>query len=167
MRFIKLAVISLVFFFLLFTLISLFIPSRVRVTREVGINATHEKVSQLLGEPVNWKSWFPVRKSVTDITSENGEVVGIIHDSTQQIVMTEKNDSTVLVSFTGKKGRSAEMGWYIINRPGSPGITVQWWMDFRLRWYPWEKFSSLIFEKQYGTFLELGLERLKKLAENN
>jgi hypothetical protein len=40
-------------------------------------------------------------------------------------------------------------------------------MDFRLRWYPWEKFSSLLFEKQYGTQMEAGLESLKQLAEDN
>jgi hypothetical protein len=38
-------------------------------------------------------------------------------------------------------------------------------MDFRLRWYPWEKFSSLLLEKRYGPMLENGLDNLKKLME--
>jgi hypothetical protein len=38
-------------------------------------------------------------------------------------------------------------------------------MDFRLRWYPWEKFSSLLFEKSYGLTMEKGLNNIKKLSE--
>jgi len=44
---------------------------------------------------------------------------------------------------------------------------VQWWMDFKLRWYPWEKFSSLFFENIYGAQMEKGLDNLKRLAEAN
>jgi hypothetical protein len=35
-------------------------------------------------------------------------------------------------------------------------------MDFRLSWYPWEKFSSLFYEKTYGTMMETGLLNFKK-----
>jgi hypothetical protein len=40
-------------------------------------------------------------------------------------------------------------------------------MDFHLRWYPWEKFGSLLLEKSYGTKMEMGLMSLKKLAETD
>jgi hypothetical protein len=38
-------------------------------------------------------------------------------------------------------------------------------MDFKLRWYPWEKFKSLFFENIYGAHLERGLGNLKELSE--
>jgi hypothetical protein len=38
-------------------------------------------------------------------------------------------------------------------------------MQFKLRWYPWEKFASLLFEKQYGTQMEAGLNKLKAYLE--
>jgi hypothetical protein len=38
-------------------------------------------------------------------------------------------------------------------------------MDFRLSWYPWEKFSSLFYEKTYGAMMERGLNDLKKRLE--
>jgi hypothetical protein len=39
-------------------------------------------------------------------------------------------------------------------------------MDFKLRWYPWEKFSSLLLEKRYGPVMEQGLAKLKKSINN-
>jgi hypothetical protein len=39
-------------------------------------------------------------------------------------------------------------------------------MDFHLRWYPWEKFASLLLEKSYGPRMEQGLATLKRLVEN-
>jgi hypothetical protein len=44
--------------------------------------------------------------------------------------------------------------------------TVQWYFDFHLRWYPWEKLASLLLEKVYGTRMAQSLERLRAVAEN-
>jgi hypothetical protein len=38
-------------------------------------------------------------------------------------------------------------------------------MDFHLRWYPWEKFASLLFEQSYGPKMEQGLGNIKKMVE--
>jgi hypothetical protein len=38
-------------------------------------------------------------------------------------------------------------------------------MDFRLRWYPWQKFGSLLYEDTYGTMMQQGLQKLKTSAE--
>ena len=166
MRYIKLAIISLVFFFLLFTLISLFIPSRVRVMRETAIVGSRQEIVEQLGKPVNWKNWLPVKDTAAFIY-ENGLILGIKPDSTHSIILTGQNDSTITALYMGASGRQSMMGWHVTasNHPGH--LMVQWWMEFRLRWYPWEKFSSLIFEKQYGIFLETGLKRLKGFVEDN
>ncbi len=50
----------------------------------------------------------------------------------------------------------------------SAGITVvQWYFDFKLNWYPWEKFGSITFDKQVGPVMEQSLNNLKKLVENS
>ena len=65
-----------------------------------------------------------------------------------------------------KKGfRPIVTGWNAITHQSTDSTTVQWYIDFQLRWYPWEKFSSLLFEKNYGVRMEEGLSNLKKLAE--
>ncbi len=58
-----------------------------------------------------------------------------------------------------------EIQWNIMEATVPNTVTVQWYMDFHQRWYPWEKFSSLLLEKRYGPVLEKGLSDLKKRAE--
>jgi hypothetical protein len=43
--------------------------------------------------------------------------------------------------------------------------TVQWYFDFVFRWYPWEKFSSIVYDKQLGPAMEKSLNNLKDLIE--
>lgn len=50
----------------------------------------------------------------------------------------------------------------------SANITVvQWYYDFKLKWYPWEKFGSITFDQQLGPVMERSLNKLKKLVENS
>jgi len=60
MRFIKLGIISLVAFALLITLISLFFPSDLRISKATDINASREKVGHYIYDPVARKSWYPI-----------------------------------------------------------------------------------------------------------
>ncbi|HVE60520.1 MAG TPA: hypothetical protein VNA26_01785 [Chitinophagaceae bacterium] len=39
-------------------------------------------------------------------------------------------------------------------------------MDFHLKWYPWQKFSSLLYEERYGTMMQNGLTNLKEITEH-
>ena len=55
----------------------------------------------------------------------------------------------------------------VIRHQEGDSSTLQWYMDFKLRWYPWEKFKSLFFENIYGFQMERGLENLKQLSEGN
>jgi hypothetical protein len=41
---------------------------------------------------------------------------------------------------------------------------VQWYFDFEVNWYPWEKFGSILFDRQLGPSMERSLETLKKNA---
>ena len=38
-------------------------------------------------------------------------------------------------------------------------------MGFHLRWYPWEKFTSFMFERIYNPQLQKGLDNLKTFLE--
>ncbi|HXB44800.1 MAG TPA: hypothetical protein VNV85_12105, partial [Puia sp.] len=50
-------------------------------------------------------------------------------------------------------------------RPDS--VTVQFYFDFHFNWYPWEKFTSLLYEKQFGPVMEESLTQLKQIVENS
>ncbi len=57
MRLIKLAIISFVAIFLVVFLLSLLIPSHVRVSRAINIDAPVDSVMPQLADIRNWKSW--------------------------------------------------------------------------------------------------------------
>jgi hypothetical protein len=43
--------------------------------------------------------------------------------------------------------------------------TVQLYYDFHLKWYPWEKLGSIIYDKQLGPSMEKELRELKASVE--
>lgn len=49
--------------------------------------------------------------------------------------------------------------------PAGSVTVVQWYFDFTFKWYPWEKFSSIIYDKQLGPQMEQSLLNLKRLLE--
>jgi hypothetical protein len=120
MRVIKLGIISVIVFFIVFTLISFFFPSHVRISKATDIHTTKSRA--FIDSSIN--AMWPVKN-------------------------------------TGR----AKTGWNIIEGRDPATITVQWYTDFHLRWYPWEKFSSLLLEKTYGPPMEKGLSQLRSALE--
>lgn len=149
MKLIKLGLISIIVFFLLFTFISFFFPSRVRISKATDIPAERQQVILLLKDTQAWKKWYPGADSASLLP-----------------VITEVTDSSVTANSLLQNGRRGITGWNVYES-GIPGmVTVQWYMDFHLRWYPWEKFSGLLMEKRYGPMMEKGLENLEKLLDS-
>jgi len=60
MRVIKLGIISFVVFSFLITLISLFFPSHIRISRAIDINASKENVSHLINDSQARSTWYPI-----------------------------------------------------------------------------------------------------------
>ncbi len=148
MRIIKLAIISVIVFSLLITMISLFFPSRVRISRAIDMNTDRNAVIQQLKDTAKWKNWYPGADSALVLP-----------------VITAVTDSSVSAETYLENGRKGMTGWNVYEASLPHSVTVQWYMDFRLRWYPWEKFSGLLLEKRYGPVMEIGLGRMKELIE--
>jgi Polyketide cyclase / dehydrase and lipid transport len=164
---IKLALISFVILFLLVTVISLFIPSNVRISKALQMNASKEKVMEQVANAANWKNWFP-GMDTAQLFYVAGKVEGMVlnEKSKRFLAISERNENGVQAEYKGIKQKKVMTGWNIMPDRDNT-VTVQWYMDFTLRWYPWEKFSSILFEKQYGPQMEQGLSRMKNLVENN
>ncbi len=164
MRFIKLAIYSILFFFLLITIISLFIPSKVKISRAVDINSKKEIVMAMIKDPMRWSEWYPGGDSLSILYVEK-KAEGLILDSSTRgsIILIETNDTSAYALIKTKKSQINSV--WSIHQGQDELITLQWHLEFNLRWYPWEKFSSLFFDKIYGAQLERGLEQLKQRAE--
>ena len=168
MRFIKLAIISFILIFLLITTISLFIPSHIRISKATDINNTKDAVMSYISNPDKWKYWFPGADSLQLLFIE-GKLKGIVLDSNSKegLMITMVNDSSVTATNIGPAvKRQLESGWTIYKSSDISSVTIQWYMDFKFRWYPWEKFSSLFYENIYGVEMEKGLQNLKQSAES-
>ncbi len=157
MRIIKLGLISLVFFAIFLTLFSLIFPSHIRVSKAVDIRSSKDSLLNKLNNPVSWKSWYPGADSAEMIPN------GIRTKEGNELSITGISDSLITTTFRNKISKTGRGGWRIM-QGSSPGTyTIQWYMDFHLRWYPWEKFSGLLLENRYGPMMETGLEKLKTL----
>ena len=166
MRVIKLAVISFFFLFLLVTVISLFIPSHLRVSKAINVNTTDGQVFHYISNLGEWKQWHPAIKIISekDILFKNDSSLLV---KNTLIRIARKKPDELITEIKTQGGRPVMSGIKLIHYNQSDSLTLQWYMDFSLRWYPWEKFKSLFYENIYGVQMEQGLVNLKQLLEKD
>jgi Polyketide cyclase / dehydrase and lipid transport len=163
MRVIKLAILSFIFLFLLVTIISFFIPGHIRISKATNIVADDTVVYTYIKDLSKWKQWHPALKSIPEnefqILDSSISIRGTV------ISIAEKKEDELVTEMKTDNGRPILSGFKIIRHQQGDSATLQWYMDFKLRWYPWEKFRSLFYENIYGLQMEQGLSNLKELSE--
>ena len=164
MKLIKLAIISVVLIFLLFTAISLFIPSHIRISKATNMVSATGFIYKELADMNKWREWHPALKDIpeNEFQKVNDSCIRVRNN---ELRILEKKNDEITAEFQKGNGKKIMSGFKLISYSQSDSLTVQWYMDFRLHWYPWEKFSSLFYENLYGIQMEQGLLNLKKLAE--
>jgi hypothetical protein len=179
MKVVKLAIFSFVFLFTIVWLISLLIPSEVRVSRATDIRADKGSVLAMIKDVNRWKEWYPNLDSFDGVKpiTKDGKLVGLILDNKDPdkpvfLELENVGRDEVTAFFEGQRIKPVLNTWKVLEHPDKGLITLQWSMDFKLRWYPWEKFASLVLEKSNGQRMEFGLANIKKrlstdLSSNN
>jgi hypothetical protein len=167
-RLIKLGLISIIFFALLITGFSLFIPSRIIISKAINIGVKRDSIKNQLVGIENWKKWYPGFDTLQllELDKKNGKVLSA-KTMGISIVLSSITDSVIVAEFRSNTKKPIINNWQTITYPHTDSVTLQWSMNFRLKWYPWEKFSSLLLEKRYGPQMEQGLANLKGLLEKN
>lgn len=165
MKYLKLIVISFIVFFGLATAVSIFIPSQIRVSRGINIGANNLRVMGYISNLSLWKHWYPGfnNMQLTNATIQNNKVVKAQANHIQ-IHITHATDSMVNAVLK-KQSNTINISWQAAPHQSTDSLTLYANMDFRLRWYPWEKFSSLLLDKSYGDVLQQGLTNLKNLSQ--
>jgi ribosome-associated toxin RatA of RatAB toxin-antitoxin module len=167
-KIIRFVLISIFSLFAIITAISLFIPSHVRISRAVNINAESETVLKEISDLNKWKKWYPGFDALTivPVKEKDGNLTEArISSTSTSIVITARKADEVITQFNSGNNKSIISGWKTITFSSKDSLTVQWYLDFSLRWYPWEKFLSLTYDKMYGGQMEQGLSNLKKNVE--
>lgn len=147
MRLIKLALISFVFFGLLLTLMSLLVPSSVRISKAINLAPSDSNALELVRNEAYWQQWHPAFSA------------GMA--TTQQVVPVSETDTLVVRDLVGRGPHPVRNSWELHRFGATDSLTLQWYMDFKMSWLPWHKFSSLFYEGTYGRMMQVGLENLK------
>ncbi len=165
MRIIKLGLISAVFLFLAVTAISLLLPSTINISRAIDVNAPLYSVYANINNLTKWKNWLANYDSAKVSTSENpvGKGATITINKTIVTITANNPDKIETLWLSGSKSLIGEFNF--IKHDNSSQVTVQWHFIQHVRWYPWEKFASIVSDKVMSPTMEKSLDNLKKLVE--
>jgi hypothetical protein len=150
-RVVKLALLSIVFLFMVVTGVSLLIPSHIRISKAINIQGEKDSIFALISDTAKWKLWHPAF-----IQNDSTPTFPAIH-----IVSKSQNDSELVMHLQQQDKPEVINGWKIYHHALTDSLTLQWYMDFHLKWYPWKKLGSLFYENTYGVMMEKGLDNIK------
>ncbi len=158
MRLLKLGLISVIGLAIVITGMSLLIPSTARVSRAITIEAPIDSVRYKVQELDHWQSWNLLVQHAQQTNLHFSK--DAIH-SDQMEVRLLKADSGAIYTEWKQRGQEPVASGFTITSSANATI-LQWYFDFKVKWYPWEKFGSIIFDRQMGPPMERSLDRLRK-----
>lgn len=176
MRLIKMFLFVLVGLFAVITIIGLFIPSSVKISRGVIINADSSLVYNDLKDVKNWSAWMPwvttdsgALVQLSQVTNQPGSFFrwkGVKLNSAGTITIQAHEQDQLKLLYDLQDMNHAEGGFRIRKTGTGDNVTeVLWFMEYKLKWYPWERFYGIFADHIIGTAFEKGLEQLKAHIE--
>lgn len=170
--------IILIFLALLFTLFSFFIPSTVRISRVVEINAPAEKIYSTISDVTKWKEWMPWSGADSLFSIQINSTPDKINSSYSWTVKNDifKKGKIIIKELSAEEiitenelsGYNISPGSIKMHKDSSASfVLVEWKIKVALKWYPWSKLKGILLDKIYGPVLENGLARLKAVCEEN
>lgn len=161
MRVIKLGFISLLVLGLLATCIGFLFPSTVVVSRAIDIKSYKQPVYILVSDLRNWKPWVEGMNNPNVILYDS--ISAMLGNTSVNI--TSLTDTTVVSSWKNSSSADQVSTIRLISDSSRKNTIVQWQFVQHVKWYPWEKFSSMMNDKIIGTLIEKNLSNLKQVAE--
>jgi len=176
MRLVKMFLFVLTGLFAVITIIGLFIPSSVKISRGIVINADSAKVYHELSDVKDWNKWLQWVTSdsgalvqLSPVTNQPGSFFkwkGLIYKSAGTITLQQIKPDVITTLFQLKDMNDAEGGFRIRSTGTAKQDTeVQWFMEYKLKWYPWERFYGIFMDHIIGPAFDKGLEQLKTYTE--
>ncbi len=161
MKLLKLSFFSLLFLFVIASVLGMLLPSTVLVSRAVNVTASKDSVMHYAKDIEQWKAWIDgmEQPSVKILSSTHADLAGT------KVDITGISDSTVISSWTSKKGNTQTSTIRVIGDSTQKITVVQWQFEQKLKWYPWERLGSMMNDKILGTMMEKNLNSLKSLVE--
>jgi hypothetical protein len=159
--------------FIIVTLISLLIPSRIVTAKAVSVQADSISLFNQVSDLKNWKNWHPAFKSDSTLlklgisTDKKNDVATWLQNGKQYtLLITEKSYPLVRINVQSVGQKDVENIFTVMPVLEQGNMQVQWQSITNLNWYPWEKFSGIFVEKMAGAGNEGALQSLKNYVEN-
>ena len=166
MRFIKLALISLVVFAIILSAFSILLPSKINVSKAIDINAPTDSIISNIADLSNWHRWYADSSSAKISNPSTGKGASISFAKSTVTILS--SGSNTIKAEWRTKDNTPMVGAFNIYKDSSDVITtVQWHFIQEVKWYPWEKFASIVSSKAIAPFMEKSLDKLKVQVETN
>lgn len=162
MKLLRLVFFSIVSLFAIASFIGLLLPSMVLVSRAVNISAPKDSIMPYLKDINQWEQWMDGMKQSPAIkisSPTHADLAGTIVD------ITSVTDTTVVSSWATKNGSMQLSTIHVIGDATQKTMIVQWQFEQKIKWYPWERFGSMMNDKILGTMMEKNLANLKRLVD--
>jgi hypothetical protein len=171
MRQVKLFTTAVFILIAFLSLVTIFLPCKVTVSKTIFINAKDSAVRAQIADIKNWKNWYPAfqNKNMTIIQSiRNDTVFGELITENQnklQVAIVIPQQGTINIYFPDIKKQKENFQFLVVaGSTGKTNLTLN--VNSDLGWYPWKKLVGIFLDKITGPEYEAALKNIKKAAEN-
>lgn len=153
-------------------LITVFLPSKITVSKSALINANEKVVAMQINDFKNWNNWYPAFKNENvhaDIIEQKDTSMAILTNEKQEkitLVLLTSVPRNIRILVSDEKGNT-KIYEFVLLPNGSGETQLTWNVDVKLAWYPWKKLTGLFLDKVIGPQYEVALQNLKKASEKN
>lgn len=176
MKMIKKIGIALLVIIGLIIVVSLFLPSKIKVERSISINAPTEIIFEQINTLKNWNNWSPWYKLDTAVVQtyfggEKGKGAGYTWDSknsdvgTGKLTIVESAPYDSIITALDFMEQGTAFGGFNFKKKGEATV-VTWYMNSDMGWNPIGKIFGLFMDGMLGPDFEKGLVDIKKVSES-
>lgn len=170
MRLIKQILIGFTGIGMVILIISLFLPSHVRVSKSILLSVSKDSVSNSLSQIQTWQHWNPLLQDKTTayhFSGDNKVSWKTDDNKTNTIALERLSADSIIAVITTDNKQVFQSGFNVVKNTDNTGLTkVDWWIAEDLKWYPWEKFYGLFSESLKETYIDNSLKSLKQYLES-
>jgi hypothetical protein len=160
MKLVRFAIISVFVLVLIASAISMLFPSYVLVSRAITIERPKKEILPIVSDFKQWHLWVAgMSDSSVKVVDANNAILG------NTVVTTIAVSDSLIIANWDAKGSKQVSKLRIIAVDTAKQTIVQWQFEQKIKWYPWEKFGSMMSDKIIGSMMEKNLQQLKVFIE--
>ncbi|MFN9710623.1 MAG: hypothetical protein ACK55K_04370, partial [Bacteroidota bacterium] len=157
LKYLKLFLIGLAGLFIMFTLIGLIMPSSVKVSRGVIVDAQTTYVNKIICDFKTWPDWMVWMRAEEGSLVTSVQEPDIIAMRWRSLKQKEAGQITLLscmdqlISLRHNfPGLNSSEGAIRIRQINANQTEILWMLEYPLKWYPWERFEGIFIDAIIG-----------------